>query len=142
MNLRQLAEQFGVSVAILKRLLPDLFSDEMTGSTYLPPDTVHTARNAWHGRARAHTDELLIVFYTPAVPMATPLETMALWRALRVQLASNTSGTWAMAIDPFDPEGQIYAMVTRDGELVFTDRGPELHDVLLNSIRYLRGAMS
>jgi len=158
MNLRQLAEEFGISVAIIKRLLPDLFGrEDYTGSTYLHPDVVHLARQAWNGVVRtanygksAYPDVFgpngpdFIVFMVDVAPPkpATPLETMALWRALRVQLASNTSGTWVMTIDPFDDEGQISAAITREGILTFTDRGPELHDVLLNSIRYLRGAMS
>lgn len=154
MNLRQLAEEFGTSVAILKRLMPDLFGkEEITGSTYLHPDVVHLARQAWNGRVRQVAErnfadifgpngpDYIVFMMQPEPKPATSQETMALWKALRVQLARNTSGTWVMTIDPFDDEGQISAAITREGILSFTDRGPDLHDVLLNSLLFLRGAM-
>jgi len=139
MNLRDLAQQFGVSVAILKRLLPDLFTDEMTGSTYLPPDTVRTARNAWEGRVRGNTDELLIVFYMR--PTATPEDTMRTWHAVRRQLSLDTSGRWVFTIDPFDEEGHIRGMVTLYGETKWIGHGVDLNDILVQALDFLRKNM-
>lgn len=50
MNLRDLAAEFGVSVAILKRFMPDLFHSEMTGSSSLTEQVIDLARTTWAGR--------------------------------------------------------------------------------------------
>lgn len=60
MNLRDLAAEFGVSVSILRRFMPDLFPAEMAGSSSLTDETVSVARNAWAGRRTIEPDFTII----------------------------------------------------------------------------------
>jgi len=128
MNIRDLAAEFGVSVRILKRLMPDLFTEDMTGSTHITDPDLTLARNAWNGKLAVKKD---------------PLEgvTMQAWRELCEQLAKGRPNEWEVVIDQYDQTTMVYIMVTHFGELVWSDRGPDLYYRLEGALGYLKEKM-
>jgi len=155
MNLAQLAEEFGTTPAVIRQLFPDIipanYRDEWDiASGYLP-----IMRQAWNEKFGVNTPfggkapDFVIddnadygksaypAVYTPS----DSANTMRAWRELRVQLGSETTNRWAVTIDPFDQLGMIYVMVTLHGEMKWSDRGPELYNLLVRTTAFLKDAM-
>lgn len=145
MNLRDLAAEFGVPAFVLKALMPDLFPAHYRGSTYLPPNDVVIARNAWNARVSQYDYILFVDYQGPRTPETTPEGTMQLWREIRHLLSSSGlwggGSIWEVTIDPFDSTGNVYIMVTQYGEMKWSDRGPHLADRLAGALNFLRNAM-
>ena len=148
MNLAQLAEEFGTTPAVIRQLFPDVLEANTPDDTSIPDYVIVLMRRAWTKKFGPDTifggkaPDFVINVDTTAhqfQPLAS--ETIAAWRELRLQLASETTNRWAVTIDPFDQIGMIYVMVTLYGEMKWSDRGPELHNLLVRTTEFLKDAM-
>jgi hypothetical protein len=128
MNIRDLAAEFGVSITILKRFLPDLFTEDMTGSTHIPNDVLMLARASWAGKQIGR--------------MNLAQDTMQMWHELRELLSKVRTNTWEVTIDPSDQVAQVYIMITLYGEMKWADRGIDLYDRLVGAVGFLKDNMN
>jgi hypothetical protein len=157
-TIAEIAAEFGTPTLVVRQLFPDLIRENAPDDMDIRPAIADLMRRSWNekfGKGTIFDGKAPDFIVTapgnadygksayPAEPDSLLLDSaaMKIWRQIRLQLASDTSGKWAVSIDPFDPTGQIYIMITLFGEIKWSDRGPELADMLAGTLMFLKEAM-